>query len=106
MRSLAFALATYYFLAVLVDVLQTPSQKYLKTEISDIGREDNRDEEESTESTTITPEDCEDRGGTWFEEREECSFDSDRPEEETERPEEETERPEEETRPILFLHVM
>ncbi len=57
-------------------------------EISDNEREDVL--EETNESTTITLEDCEDRGGTWIEEREECSFDSDKPEEETERPEEET----------------
>ena len=57
-------------------------------EISDNEREDVL--EEANESTTITLEDCEERGGTWIEESNECSFEPDISEEEHERPEEET----------------
>jgi len=62
--------------------------------ISDIDTEDIR--EEANESTSITSEDCEERGGTWIEERGDCSFESQRPEEENEQ----NDRPEEETGPI------
>ena len=57
-------------------------------EISDNEREDVL--EEANESTTITLEDCEERGGTWIEESNECSFEPEISEEEHERPEEET----------------
>ena len=98
MRSLVFALTILLLSCSFAGCASDTEPEISEDEISDIEREDVR--EESTESTTITPEDCEDRGGTWFEEREECSFDSDRPEEDTERPREETERPEEENGPI------
>ena len=98
MRSVAFALTILLLSCSIAGCASDTEPEISEDEISDIEREDVR--EESTESTTITLEGCEDRGGTWIEEREECSFDSDRPEEETERPEEETERPEEETGPI------
>ena len=57
-------------------------------EIPDNEREDVL--EEANDSTTITLEDCEERGGTWIEESNECSFEPDISEEENERPEEET----------------
>ena len=57
-------------------------------EIPDNEREDVL--EEANESTTITLEDCEERGGTWIEESNECSFEPEISEEEHERPEEET----------------
>ena len=88
MRSVAFALTILLLSCSIAGCASDTEPEISEDEISDIEREDVR--EESTESTTITLEGCEDRGGTWIEEREECSFDSDRPEEETERPEEET----------------
>ena len=57
-------------------------------EIPDNEREDVL--EEANESTTTTLEDCEERGGTWIEESNECSFEPEISEEEHERPEEET----------------
>jgi len=57
-------------------------------EIPDNEREDVL--EEVNESTTITLEDCEERGGTWIEESNECYFEPEISEEEHERPEEET----------------
>ena len=97
MRSAAFALTILLLSCSLAGCASDNGRDVSEDPISDIERDDLR--EEADESTTITLEDCEDRGGTWFEEREECSFDSDRPEESTERPREETERPEE-TGPI------
>ncbi len=88
MRSLAFALTILLISCSSAGCASDTEPEISESEISDIESEDVR--EESTESTTITLEDCQDRGGTWIEEREECYFDSDRPEEETERSEEET----------------
>ncbi len=88
MRSLAFALTILLISCGFAGCASDTEPVISESEISDIESEDVR--EESTESTTITLEDCQDRGGTWIEEREECYFDSDRPEEETERSEEET----------------
>ncbi len=88
MRSLAFALTILLISCSSAGCASDTEPEISESEISDIESEDVR--EESTESTTITLEDCQDRGGTWIEQREECSFDSDRPEEEIERPEEET----------------
>ena len=88
MRSIAFALTILLISCSFAGCASDTEPEISEDEISDIESEDVR--EESTESTKITLEDCQDRGGTWIEEREECSFDSDRPEEETERPEEET----------------
>ena len=88
MRSLAFALTILLISCSSAGCASDTEPVISESEISDIESEDVR--EESTESTTITLEDCQDRGGTWIEEREECYFDSDRPEEETERSEEET----------------
>ena len=68
------------------DVLQAPSQKYLKTKFQIM--KGKMCEKRSTESTTITPEDCEDRGGTWLKEKSVPLIQIDS-EEETERPEEE-----------------
>ena len=88
MRSLAFALTILLISCGFAGCASDTEPVISESEISDIESEDVR--EESTESTTITLEDCQDRGGTWIEEREECYFDSDRPEEETERSGEET----------------
>jgi len=88
MRSAAFALTILLLSCSIAGCASDDEPEASEEQISDIEREDVR--EETNESTTITLEDCEGRGGTWIEEREECSFDSDRPEEETERPEEET----------------
>ncbi len=85
MRSLAFALTILLISCSSAGCASDTEPEISESEISDIESEDVR--EESTESTTITLEDCQDRGGTWIEQREECSFDSDRPEEEIERPE-------------------
>ena len=98
MRRLAFALTILLLSCIFVGCASGDESEESVDPISDIDREDIR--EEANESTSITSEDCEERGGTWIEERHECSFDSDRPEEENERPEDETERPEEETGPI------
>ena len=98
MRSAALALTILLLSCSLAGCASDDGRDVSEDPISDIEREDLP--EVIDESTTITLEDCEDRGGTWFEEREECSFDSDRPEEDTERPREETERPEEENGPI------
>ena len=98
MRSVALALTILLLSCSLAGCASDDGRDVSEDPISDIEREDLP--EVIDESTTITLEDCEDRGGTWFEEREECSFDSDRPEEDTERPREETERPEEENGPI------
>jgi len=57
-------------------------------EIPDNEREDVL--EEANQSTTITLENCEERGGTWIEESNECSFEPEISEEEHERLEEET----------------
>ena len=88
MRSIAFALTILLLSCSFVGCASEDEPEESADPISDIDREDIR--EETNESTSITLEDCEERGGTWIEERDECSFDSDRPEEETERPEEET----------------
>ena len=88
MRSAAFALTILLLSCSIAGCASDTEPEISEDEISDIEREDVQ--EETNEPSTITLEDCEDRGGTWIEEREECSFDSDRPEEETERPEEET----------------
>ena len=88
MRSLAFALTILLLSCSIAGCASDTEPEISEDEISDIESEDVR--EETNEPSTITLEDCEERGGTWIEEREECSFDSDRPEEETERPEEET----------------
>ena len=88
MRSIAFALTILLLSCSFVGCASEDEPEESADPISDIDREDIL--EETNESTSITSEDCEERGGTWIEERDECSFDSDRPEEETERPEEET----------------
>ncbi len=88
MRSLAFALTILLLSCSIAGCASDTEPEISEDEISDIESEDVR--EETNEPSTIRLEDCEERGGTWIEEREECSFDSDRPEEETERPEEET----------------
>ena len=84
---MAFALTILLLSCSFVGCASDSELEISESEISDIESEDVR--EETNEPSTITLEDCEERGGTWIEEREECSFDSDRPEEETERPEEE-----------------
>ena len=88
MRSVAFALTILLLSCSIAGCASDTEPEISDDEISDTEREDVR--EETNESSTNTLEDCEERGGTWIEEREECYFDSDRPEEETERPEEET----------------
>ena len=88
MRSVAFALTILLLSCSIAGCASDTEPEISEDEISDIEREDVR--EETNESSAITLEDCEDRGGIWIEEREECSFDSDNSEEETERPEEET----------------
>ena len=88
MRSIAFALTILLLSCSFVGCASEDEPEESADPISDIDREDIL--EETNESTSITSVDCEERGGTWIEEREECSFDADSPEEETERPIEET----------------
>ncbi|MAZ62585.1 MAG: hypothetical protein CMB18_04730, partial [Euryarchaeota archaeon] len=80
MRSAAFAITILLLSCTIAGCASDDEPEASEEKISDIEREDVR--EETNESTRITLEDCEGRGGTWIEEREECSFDSDRPEEE------------------------
>ena len=94
MRSIAFALTILLISCSFVGCASDDEPESSEDPISDIDREDIR--EETNESTTITSEDCEERGGTWIEERGECSSESQRPEEENEQ----NDRPEEETGPI------
>ena len=88
MRSGAFALTILLLSCSLAGCASDDELEVPEEQISDNERDDLQ--AETNESSAITLEDCEDRGGIWIEEREECSFDSDNPEEETERPEEET----------------
>ena len=94
MRSIAFALTILLLSCSFVGCASEDESEESVDPISDIDREDIR--EEANESTSITSEDCEERGGTWIEERGDCSFESQRPEEENEQ----NDRPEEETGPI------
>ena len=81
MRSTAFALTILLISCSFVGCASEDESEGFVDPISDIDREDIR--EETNEPTSITSQDCEERGGIWIEEREECSFDSDRSEEET-----------------------
>ncbi len=81
MRSIAFALTILLISCSFVGCASEDESEGFVDPISDIDREDIR--EETNEPTSITSQDCEERGGIWIEEREECSFDSDRSEEET-----------------------
>ena len=81
MRSTAFALTILLISCSFVGCASEDESEGFVDPISDIDREDIL--EETNESTSITSVDCEERGGIWIEEREECSFDSDRSEEET-----------------------
>ena len=94
MRSIAFALTILLLSCSFVGCTSDDEPEASVDPISNIDREDIRGE--ANESTTITLEDCEERGGTWIEERGDCSFESQRPEEENEQ----NDRPEEETGPI------
>ena len=75
MRSVALALTILLLSCSFVGCASDDETEASEDPISDIEREDLPNE--TNESTKITLRDCEDRGGTWFEEREECSFDSD-----------------------------
>ena len=94
MRSIAFALTILLLSCSFVGCASEDESEESVDPISDIDREDIR--EEANESTPITLEDCEESGGIWIEERGDCSFESQRPEEENEQ----NDRPEEETGPI------
>ncbi len=98
MRSLAFALSILLLSCIIAGCASDDNRDVSEDPISEIDREGVG--EETNEPSTISSEDCEERGGTWNEEREECSFESERPEPEPELepdPEPETE---EETGPI------
>jgi len=94
MRSLAFALSILLLSCIFAGCASDDNRDVSEDPISENDREGFG--EETNEPSTISSEDCEERGGTWNEEREECSFESERPEPEPD-PDPETE---EETGPI------
>jgi len=88
MRSLGFAISILLLSCSFAGCASDGDRDVSEDPISEIDRGELGGE--TNEPSTISSEDCEERGGTWNEERGECYFESERPEDETERPEEET----------------
>ncbi|MEC7720270.1 MAG: dienelactone hydrolase family protein [Candidatus Thermoplasmatota archaeon] len=95
MRSLVFALSILLLSCSFAGCASDGDRDFSEDPISEIDRGGLG--EDTNETSTISSEDCEERGGTWNEEREECSFESERPEPE---PEPEPDIPEEDDRVI------